>query len=517
MEVLPRDVTLYDPLDYQTTRTRIFDSVKGAVKERFPQSFGGVRMELADDLDYEDPKEFSPEEQKRALLGNDFLAHRLRGTINLYDDKTGELLDSKRSTLMNVPWMSPRGTFIHGGNEYTTIRQARLDPGPYGRIMDNGQVEVHFNAKPGTGSSMRVLLEPDTAQFRLRVGEQTGIHLYSVLRDMGVTDDDLKAQWGEGTWEKNQAKYNPRAFMQAYSKLVRPHLQLPPEAPMADRVVQLKEAFEAPQVLRSVAEQHLPHWLDPVKKASVSAALQKELPDDLAEVFQPDLKPDEMREASNYLYGGYGPRLASMKVWPSRWINDEVDPQGWVQWYEQFHTGRRSPDDARQIRRWANMKARTGATFVQKPSPRRAFALRNWAIDPLKLLPEESREAFGQEMQKYREAAWEQYRQKRAQLDHPDLQAIIRIVNNTQQAGLSEDGTVEELELALATWLHGGSDANEALMAASNEIKIASLARLLRDHPEEFRVVEDEEQVLLKHASATIDITSFVDDLSRCL
>jgi hypothetical protein len=43
----------------------------------------------------------------------------------------------------------------------------------------------------------------------------------------------------------------------------------------------------------------------------------------------------------------------SLEYWENHgWISPQ-DPYGWVQWYCEFYSGRRSADDARQIARWA--------------------------------------------------------------------------------------------------------------------------------------------------------------------
>jgi len=118
--------------------------------------------------------------------------------------------------------------------------------------------------------------------------------------------------------------------------------------------------------------------------------------------FSPDYTAKELKDLGTYeeVYGE-GKHLASMKEWPARWINPQ-DPKGWLQWYERYSEGRRTPDDERQIKRWNSFKARHGAQLVKNPTPRRAFALQHWAIDPLKLV--EDKKNLEKRMNNYKQA-----------------------------------------------------------------------------------------------------------------
>jgi hypothetical protein len=137
---------------------------------------------------------------------------------------------------------------------------------------------------------------------------------------------------------------------------------------------------------------------------------QPEQPD-LADAFQPDYTPEQLENLGVYdsLYRGQGPRLASLGEWKPEWVS-EHDPKGWAQWYKRYSAGRRiSDEDERQMKRWLSFKARHGGPFSKNPTPRRGWALRNWGIDPAKLVPNEARNGVVEMLEQYKNKKMQQY------------------------------------------------------------------------------------------------------------
>ncbi|HSA91109.1 MAG TPA: hypothetical protein VLF42_14550 [Burkholderiales bacterium] len=74
-------------------------------------------------------------------------------------------------------------------------------------------------------------------------------------------------------------------------------------------------------------------------------------------------------------------------VWRAKgWIHAD-DPRGWFQWYCRYYRGRRGPDDARQVRRWRNIRRHLAQ--IEKHCERRDLSCRprqrqsllHWAYD----------------------------------------------------------------------------------------------------------------------------------------
>ena len=214
----PPQVTHRSFTDYPKIRQNIFDNVLKAVSTKYPIENQRHRLELQE-AKYDDMEPFSLKDQKQAIMEGSTLQKKISGTWALIDKATGQVMDRKATTVAQVPWMTQRGTFIFGGNEYTVANQMRLKPGIFARVRENGVIEAHVNVRPGTGPSFRVHMEPDTGVFRLGVG-QSNLKMYPILRAMGVSDNEISKHWGPEIFQKNVEAEDPRAVSRAYMRLV---------------------------------------------------------------------------------------------------------------------------------------------------------------------------------------------------------------------------------------------------------------------------------------------------------
>jgi DNA-directed RNA polymerase beta subunit len=215
----PKGIKLRGFDNPSSLRQDILDRVLSAYQNRFPLENDKVRIE-ASDIRYELKKPFSLSDEKRALLMGDKLSVPLYGKVSLIDKKNNEVLDQFNGVLTRVPWMTHRGTFINGGSEYSLVAgQQRLKPGVYARRKDNGELESHVNTVAGTGSGMRIFMEPETGVYRVMIGKSR-IKLYPVLKGMGIDDDQIMKYWGPEILDVNKGQDDDRSFYKFYDKLM---------------------------------------------------------------------------------------------------------------------------------------------------------------------------------------------------------------------------------------------------------------------------------------------------------
>jgi DNA-directed RNA polymerase beta subunit len=212
----PLPAHLRDFDDTDKTRELIYSGALDAVSKRFPVEDDEYRIELHKPR-YTGVHTYTLEQQKQALMKERRLTTPITGTWKLVHKPTGAVLDEREDVVMHIPYYTQRGTFIHGGNEYSIVNQARLRPGVYIRRQRTGEIEGHVNVKSGTGKPFRVQLEPNTGVFKLHVG-QSNVPLYPLLRAVGVTDQQLIKAWGADLVTANIKKQDTRSIAKLYER-----------------------------------------------------------------------------------------------------------------------------------------------------------------------------------------------------------------------------------------------------------------------------------------------------------
>ena len=238
--------------DAGAARQNIYDDALAAAAAMEPVENMRHQLRLSN-VHYADSGNFRTKDHKQALLTGKTLDRRLRGTWELIDKATGNILDQSQQTIAHIPWLSPHGTFVQGGNELALINQQRLRPGVYTRIKDNDEIEAHANILPGKGPSHRYHLDPDKGVFYLNM-EQAKIPLLPLLRTLGVKDKQLLEAWGPKLYQANMQTDTPAALNKVFSKFVK---RLDPGAGEEEKREALRQVFEKMEVDPKVMQRTL--------------------------------------------------------------------------------------------------------------------------------------------------------------------------------------------------------------------------------------------------------------------
>jgi len=205
--------------DPKKTRQWVLDAAKNGYQKKL-DGFESKNFKLqVSDLGYDpDHKGFTLKEQQDAIMNKHDLTVPLKATIKLINKESGEVVDTKKTTLARVPWITPQNTSIINGGAYTTITQQRLKPGIYTRIKSTGEPEAHINVLAGSGLGGKIHFDPEKAIFNLELGS-TKIRLYGILHDLGIPDKDIEAAWGNETYLRNKQAYDGTEIIKYHDKV----------------------------------------------------------------------------------------------------------------------------------------------------------------------------------------------------------------------------------------------------------------------------------------------------------
>ena len=238
--------------DAAAARQAIFDDALEAASNMEPVENARHILRLTD-VHYDGPDKYRLKDEKQALLTGETLDRKLRGTWQLIDKATGRVLDKSKQTVAHIPWMTPRGTFVHNGSDMALVNQQRLRAGVYARIKENGDIECHANILPGKGPSHRYHLDPEKGVYYLNV-QQAKIPLMPLLRALGAKDKQLLDAWGPKLYQANLPMDNPQALNKMIHKLVS---RIEPGADDAVKRAALRTVFDKMELDPQVSQRTL--------------------------------------------------------------------------------------------------------------------------------------------------------------------------------------------------------------------------------------------------------------------
>jgi DNA-directed RNA polymerase beta subunit len=221
--------------DAESLRRRVHDKVTRAITTSFPIDLKGRTLEVKNV--HVLAQEYSPEDQKRALMTGDSLHEVVKGTVVL-KDAAGKVVDeAKNFTLTHVPFFTERHTIITDGNEYQIANMLRRKPGVYTQRRTSGELHSTFNLSKG--SNFDLSMNPAKGTVYMQYGA-SHIPLYPVLRELGVPHEDIAKHLGTGIADANRIEHGHQgeaAISKLYAKLIHESVM----DPKAAHAVKLQE------------------------------------------------------------------------------------------------------------------------------------------------------------------------------------------------------------------------------------------------------------------------------------
>ncbi len=256
---MPR-VELRDFSDDEAVRRFTYDNIKRAFEAKKIEAHNSI-MEFSN-IKISD-KKYKLKDQKRAVLNNKDLTIPIKGRVTLRDKASGKIIDKKDMTLGQLPYYTPRGTYILRGNEYGVFNQFRLKPGVYTRIKTSGESEAQFNLRPGTGRSFRIMLIPETGVFTFVIGQSKDMPVYAFLHHARVSDSLIQQAWGKEIFDINREFTQPQVIHKIFQRLF-----------SSKDFAQMRQEMNANEMAKFILERYSKDSMDArVNKATVGMAV----------------------------------------------------------------------------------------------------------------------------------------------------------------------------------------------------------------------------------------------------
>lgn len=201
-----------------------------AVQENFPIEKGTRRLVLNSvSIDESTAQLGDLRGQENAKDKNRTWGANVKADISLVDKRTGRLINRAKVKLFTLPRPTERYGYIVNGTEYQVDKVWRLKSGVYANVKANGQLETEFNLGDADGkpapfakeSKLKVPFDPKSKKFKLKWATSNP-PLYSVLKMLGVQDEDMKKAWGSDVYEANARPTKVESDIKSFFKKVAP-------------------------------------------------------------------------------------------------------------------------------------------------------------------------------------------------------------------------------------------------------------------------------------------------------
>lgn len=196
-----------------------------------------------------DRKDYTHEDEKKAVLERKSLTYPIRGDLRLVDKMSGQVLDEVHNfSLMDSFHLTGKHTMLYKGNNYTAANQLQLRPGVYTRSKETGELEAHFNT--GTGRSFAITLEPTTGIFYMDIGS-SHIPIAPLLSKVfNISDQEVSDYIPIEVWKDNLKLISgkeSKIINDVYTRMVSTSKQVP-TASVEDKITQLRESMQSSQL-----------------------------------------------------------------------------------------------------------------------------------------------------------------------------------------------------------------------------------------------------------------------------
>lgn len=253
-------------------RKLIHDKVKDGFEKSFPLKAGRYSVDVSNVGVAQ--QAYSSYDQKRAILEGRTLSEKVTGDITVKDANGEAVSTAKNFTLMQLPYLTQRQTFILDGTEYSVSNQLRSRPGVYLRRRGNEELEATFNTSKG--ANLKMSMNPEKGLLYLQPQHTTSkIPLHPILKALGVPHQDIASHWGSEIADINRDAFkNPERHVdKLYETLIHPSKQT--ATAMDEKTRVLREYFDNTAMDPAVNKITLGQGFDKVTPLSMLAASKK--------------------------------------------------------------------------------------------------------------------------------------------------------------------------------------------------------------------------------------------------